>query len=351
MKKSTLGLAPGSLVYEGGSQAMHFRVVSIMEESVIENKVSSLEELLPLIKNKKEVLWVQVIGLGAMEKLQQFGETFSIDTLVLEDILNQQQRPKGDIHEEYDFITLRYFSSTNNEIRNEQISIILRDNILFSFQDTEEALFLPLEKRFALKRKKKNPSRISLYKYPYLAYAIIDYLTDQHFLVQEHFEEKIEQLSQMIHQGEEHEIRLQIHQIRIELLSFRKAVLPLSELINTIRKSPQFWEHKKSLDIYLNDLNDHVLHLQELMRTHSETLESLSSLYFSITADKTNKTMQILTAITLTFLPLTFLAGVYGMNFKFMPELDKPWAYPLLLGIMLCIAASILYFFRKKKWL
>jgi magnesium transporter len=179
----------------------------------------------------------------------------------------------------------------------------------------------------------------------------VDYITDQHFLVQEYLEEQIEHLSQMILQDEGNVLRSQIHQLRIELLSFRKAISPLAELVNTMRKSPLFLEQKKSLDIYLNDLNDHVLHLQELMRTHTETLESLSSLYFSITADKTNKTMQVLTAITLTFLPLTFLAGVYGMNFKFMPELSKPWAYPVLLGIMLLIALSIIYFFRKKKWL
>jgi magnesium transporter len=285
-----------------------------------------------------------------MEKLQQLGETFSINSLVLEDILNQQQRPKDDIHEYYDFITLRYFSKQKNSILNTQVSLIVRENILFSFQDTPDALFLPLEKRFSIKRKNK-PSRILLYKYPYLAYAIVDYITDQHFLVQEYLEEQIEHLSQMILQDEGNVLRSQIHQLRIELLSFRKAISPLAELVNTMRKSPLFLEQKKSLDIYLNDLNDHVLHLQELMRTHTETLESLSSLYFSITADKTNKTMQVLTAITLTFLPLTFLAGVYGMNFKFMPELSKPWAYPVLLGIMLLIALSIIYFFRKKKWL
>lgn len=352
IKKITLGLAPGSLIYEGFSQDMMFRILQIDDANIIETRCNTIKELQEAIQKTSLVTWVQCIGIGDIMKLKELGDAFDINVLTLEDILNPNQRPKTDIHEEYTFISLRAYTKTKEGINNKQVSIIVKENILLSFQDTTDSIFSGLEKRFITKNKETKSSRIITYRYPYLTYAIIDFLIDQHFRIQEYFEERIEHLSQMIYHEANDNLRSQIHSLRMELLSFRKSVLPLVNLVDTLHSNQEYpMGKKKSIDIYLNDLKDHVIHLQDLVRTYTETLESLTSLYFSIVAEKTNQTMQVLTAITLTFLPLTFLAGLYGMNFKYMPELDKPWAYPLLLIVMLCIAISILWFFRKKKWL
>ena len=345
MKRSTIGLAPGTLVYEGKEQKTLFRVLTYDGVSCQEVTTENLDEL-PLNPEGKKRIWIQVIGLGDVQKLQELGTKLGLSSLLLEDTLSSNQRPKVEFLEGYDFICLRHYALRRKQILSQQVSIFINDAVVVTFQDTFQPLFEPLEMRFA-----QRQSRLQKFGSSYLGYALIDYLVDQYFLVQEFLEEVIEQLSRDIHLQKGTSVRDELYRVRMELLSFRKFLLPLSEIVDRFLKHKRYVNTAQSIEMYLGDLRDHVLHLQELVKAYTETLESLSTLYFSITADKTNSVMQILTAITITFLPLTFLAGVYGMNFRYMPELEFKWGYPIVWGVMFVIAGLILWIFKKKKWL
>lgn len=347
MKKSTIGLAPGTLVYEGEDTKTHIRIVSYHSEGKEEQVVKNLDEL-PKLLRSKGIHWVQVRGLGEVEKIKALGDMFSISPLVLEDILNENQRPKIEAGEEYDFLTLKRYFSEKGKVISRQVSLIMTKQIVLSFQHTDESIFHALEGRFEQRRY----GRLNQHGASYLAYAIVDFLIDQYFFVQEYFEEKIEALSEDIHKHRHAEdVKDRLYSLRTQLLSFQKSVLPLSEVADRLLKNPRYIEGNKNIVPYLQDLRDHILHMQDFVRTYGETLESLSSFYFSITADKTNQVMQMLTVITIIFLPLTLLAGIYGMNFHYMPELEIKWAYPILLVVMLLIAIGIYMVFKRKKWL
>jgi magnesium transporter len=347
MKKSTVGLAPGTLLYEGEEKTTEIRLLSYTHEGKAEQIVENISEL-PKLLQSKMVHWVQVRGVGDLEKMKLLGEALDISNLVLEDVLNKYHRPKVEFFDDYDFVTLRRYFSHKEVIDSDQISLIIMSHVIVSFQHTQENIFSVLEDRFA----KRKPGRLSFHGTLYLAYAILDIIIDQYFLVQEYFEEKIETLSVEVHkQTPQNDIRDRLYLLRTGLLSFRKAVFPLVEMTDRLLKTPRYIEGKNNITIYIQDLRDHILHMQDFVRTYGEMLEGLSSFFFSITADKTNQIMQMLTVITIIFLPLTLLSGIYGMNFQYMPELTQKWAYPVLLGTMLLIASSIYFFFKRKKWL
>ncbi|MCF7917931.1 magnesium/cobalt transporter CorA [Candidatus Gracilibacteria bacterium] len=348
MKKSTVGLAPGTLLYEGESKKTRVRVLSYSDKEKFEQEVKDLQELPKLLKSKM-IHWVQVCGLGDIQKIQQLGEFFNINTLVLEDVLNHYQRPKIESFDDYDFLTLRRYFLTKGKVNSDQISLLIAPQTIISFQHTEDDIFCDLEGRFA----KRRYGRLSRHGSYYLAYALIDFIIDQYFFVQEHFEEKIAKLSEDIHrhQKSSQDVKDRLYTLRMNLLAFRRAILPLAEMADRLLKNPRYIEGKDNIVVYLQDLRDHILHTQDFARTYGETLEGLSSLYFSITADKTNQVMQVLTVITVILMPLTLLAGIYGMNFKYMPELESHWAYPTLIIVMFGIAITIYRFFKRKDWL
>lgn len=347
MKKSTVGLAPGTLFYEGEEKITEVRLLSYTKEGKTEQAIEDVSALPDLLQSNM-VHWVQVRGVGDMGKMKRLGEVLNISSLVLEDVLNKYHRPKVEFFDDYDFVTLRRYFSLKESIDSDQISLIIMPQVIVSFQHTQENIFFALEERFS----RRKVGTLSLHGTRYLAYAILDIIIDQYFLVQEYFEEKIEVLSVEVHkQVPANDVRDRLYLLRTGLLSFRKAIFPLVEMTDRLLKAPHYIGGKNNITIYLQDLRDHILHMQDFVRTYGEMLEGLSSFFFSITADKTNQIMQMLTVITIIFLPLTLLAGIYGMNFQYMPELGQKWAYPILLGTMLLIANSIYFFFKRKKWL
>ena len=347
MKKSTIGLAPGTLVYEGGEKNTIVEVLLFGTDKTESRKVKKIEDLND-VEKFKGVCWVQVRGMGNVAKIKELGDRFGVSPLVLEDVLNVYHRPKVEVFDGYEFFTLRKYFLLRNKIKSEQISMIRKGNVLISFQHGTEGLFDDLRDRFSNNRL----GRLSKHGAPYLAYAVMDFLVDQYLFVQEYFEEKIEELSLDIHKDyQRKDVRERLYLLRTGLLSFRKAAFPLVDAMDRLVKDSDFMGKDDGMAVYVQDLRDHILHTQDFVRTYAEMLEGLSSFFFSLTADKTNKVMQMLTVITIVFLPLTLLAGIYGMNFKHMPELEWQWSYPMLLLVMLSIAVGIYVFFKKKKWL
>lgn len=346
MKKSNVGLAPGTLVYEGQKQKTDIQLQVFHKTKKEEKRVEKMQELEGVLKTTAPC-WIQVTDLGDMNKIRELGKLFKINSLVLEDIVSEDQRPKIEFHENYDFITLKYFIiSSSGELTTHQISLVVGNNYVISFQEQGESLFQPLEKRF-----KNTQSEILVHKSAYLAYAIMDLIVDQYFIVQENIEAKIESLSRDINNSNCKNTREDLYSLRTVLLRFQRGILPLTEIVTRMSKSDHYVGGSKSIILYLEDLHDHVIHIQELVKTYTEILEGVSSLYFSLATDRTNKVVQILTAITITFLPLTLIAGIYGMNFRNMPELGWEWGYGMVLGGMVFIAGGILWCFKRKGWL
>lgn len=345
MKKSTIGLAPGTLIYDGPQQKTHFCLWTFRENSIEKKEGETLQTVLKK-RDPSAISWLQITGLGDLKKIQAVGETFAINRLMLEDVLNQNQRPKVEFSDTGDFLVVKRLVLSRNEMHVQQLSFFWSQNLIISFQDSQEPHFEKLVERFEKKR-----SRLFRLGTPYLGYALLDFLVDEYFWMEELLEKDLEEIAREMAPGNSHESQTLLHEIRVELLAFRRSVLPLVEMIDQLMKHHRYTEGKQSLKPYLMDLQDHVLQVTEFIRTYSDTLESLSNLAFSLTAEKTNSVMKVLTALTITFLPLTFLAGIYGMNFKYMPELDLAWAYPAVLVAMLVIAVTILLIFRWKRWI
>lgn len=347
MKKSNVGLAPGTLVYEGTKRKTNIHLITYTKSRPVQKKSVEVNDLKSVLKGRA-IYWIQVTDLGDMNKIKALGELFNINHLVLEDILSEDQRPKVEAHEEFDFITLKNFTlSAKGFPIAHQVSLIIGDRYVISFQEQASGVFDPIEIRFEHAR-----AIFFEHKAQYLAYAIMDFIVDQYFLIQGKLEERTERLAKSINDSSQAgKVQEKLYYLRTDLLDFQKGTLPLVDVMNRLRKLPQYNVEKHPMKVYLDDLNDHVLQIQELIKTYTEILESLASLYFSLATDRTNKVIQVLTAITITFLPLTLIAGIYGMNFKNMPELQWHYGYEGALGVMFLIAVTVLYFFKRKKWL
>ena len=345
MSKKTIGLSPGTLLASEKAVSTQLNTLYYDGKQCVEKKSQSLKDIPKKIETS-HTLWIQVRGLGDIEIIKALGEKFEIYLLTLEDVLNPNHRPKSEFFRTYDFVSLKYGAIKDEKIDIQQIALVRVRNIIISFQSTHDPIFKKLEQRFSEKH-----DRLQKHGSPYLMYALLDLLVDKYFLVQDYFEDTIEILSHQIHSDTSDKTRERLYFVREQLLSFRRSILPLTSLIDQFLQNDHYTKGATSIKIYLQDLKDHILHIQDLVRTYTETLEGLSNLYFSITADKTNKVMQTFTVVTIIFLPLTLLAGIYGMNFRHMPELDFKWAYPALLGIMLCLAILIYILFRRRKWL
>lgn len=341
MKSASVGLAPGTLLHEDQAHETQLRLLKLDGVTVQTKSIKKISEL-PQHFSKKDVLWLQFKGLADIDALTQLGELLDVPKLTLEDILNPHQRPKADAEDAFTFVCIKYPHWHGGMLKFVQVSIIVTPHVVVSFTPDKCDFFQPLEDRFH-----QAQVRLKKFGHSYLGYAIIDFVLDQSFPVQKYFEEKIEELAIQVQESPGKKVREELYQTRRNLLGFRKNILPLSEAMLILQKTNSL----QPIHQYINDLRDHVLQLREMIRTYSETLDSLASLYFSITGEQTNRVMQVLTTITITFLPLTLIAGIYGMNFKNMPELSSPFGYYIVLGVMVFIAAGILLFFRKNKWL
>ena len=342
------GLPPGTLVHIGEKKAEDIRITLIdySEESIQERVVEKVEECFPF-KETPTVTWINIDGLHKIETIEKIGKNFELHPLILEDILNTGQRPKCEDYEKCLFMVLKMlrYDNESSSINSEQVSLVLGQNFVISFQEEVGDVFEQIRDRIH-----NAKGRIRKMSADYLAYALIDAIVDNYFLILEKMGEQIESMEEeLIAKPSDKTVR-KIHALKRELIFLRKSVWPLRELINSLQKTESSLI-TDSTGPYLRDVYDHTIQVIDTIESFRDMVSGMLDIYLSSISNRMNAVMKVLTIIATIFIPLTFIAGIYGMNFKYMPELGWRWGYGLVLLIMIAIAVIMLIYFRKKKWL
>jgi len=347
-KQSKVGLAPGTLVHVGEKKAekVVIRALVYNSEELIEKELQTVEECQVLKDRTNLNLWINVDGLDKVEVIEKLGSYFGIHPLTLEDILNTGQRPKMEEYGSYIYTVLKMIllDEIKEEIIIDQVSIIVGSDYILSFQEREGDVFDILRERF------KNPaSRLRKNGVDHLAYSLIDAIVDNYFLILEHFGEEIEDLEEELIVNPKPETLKEIQKHKRDMITLRRSVWPLRELINSLQRTESELI-KETTQIYLRDVYDHTIQVIDSIEAFRDILSSMIDVYLSSLSNRMNDIMKVLTVIATIFIPLTFVAGVYGMNFYYMPELRWRWGYPAVMLSMALIGMSMFLYFKKKKW-
>lgn len=347
-RKATLGQPPGTLIYTGEKKVekVKITVIDYDEKQYSSEEVSTIKECLPYIK-KPSVSWINIDGLHDLNIIEQIGDVFSIHPLILEDILNVEQHSKYEDLENSIFIVLKMimYDEKQRQIDHEQVSIILGQGFVISFQEKEGDVFDTIRERI-----QKSKGRIRKMGADYLAYSLLDAIIDNYFIVLDRLGETIESLEDELRSNPSDQTSRKIHSLKREMIFLRKSIWPLREIINKLEREESSLI-EASTDIFLKDLYDHTIQIIDTVETFRDMISGMLDTYLTIISNNMNSTMKVLTVIATIFIPLTFIAGIYGMNFQNMPELGWKWGYPIVWGIMFVIGILMLFFFKKKKWL
>lgn len=343
------GLAPGSIIFTGDQKLDYTDIHFVrFDPKHLETKDFGQEEKVTFVAPEKEkVTWYDIRGVHDTQIIEKLGTQFDIHPLILEDIADTQQRPKFDEYENGVFITAKAlkFDVANHQVLLEQISIFIGENFLISFQEDDDDLFVGVRQRINSRRGKIRTKGAD-----YLGYALLDNIVDHYFTVLDKIEEEIEKLEEEIITNPQNNLKAKIHHLKREMLTLRKAVQPLREAISKFAKSENDTVDE-STEVFLRDLNDHTIQVVDTVDTYRDVLTGLQDLYLSEISFKMNEVMQVLTIISSIFIPLSFLTGLYGMNFDNIPELHYQNGYFILLGVMLMIIVGLLVYFRRNKWI
>lgn len=348
-RKHKLGQPPGALLYTGTprTEKASFSLTSYNDkthsEHTYNNFASCFEKTIPGFTH-----WINIEGLHDTELVASIGERFGIHPLTLEDVVNTQTRPKFEDYDGYLVVILKMirFDPEARKVITEQLVIILKDQIVITFQEKDgEDAFDHVRHRI-----KVSKGRIRRSGADYLCYALMDAVVDYYFEVLERIGDLVEDLEEALIQEPKQEMMHRLHDLKRQMIMLRKSVWPLRELINNIERSenPQITDHTH---LYLRDLKDHIVLVIDTVETYRDLLSGLMDLYLSSVSNRMNEVMKVLAIISTVFIPVTFLAGVYGMNFDIMPELHDPRAYYILWGVMILLMISQIFYFKKRKWL
>lgn len=343
-----MGLPPGALVHIGEKRLEETRIsiIDYDQAQFQEKEVEKIEECFPL-KDKPTVTWINIEGIHEPQVIEEVGKHFNIHPLVLEDILNTGHRPKVEDFGDYIFIILKmlHCDEKDDEIEAEQLSIVLGSNFVISFRESGGDVFDPIRERI-----RDAKGRLRKTGADYLAYCIVDAVVDSYFVILEELGEDIDSLEEESVTEPTQETLRRIHALKREMVFLRKSVWPLREVISTLERGDSSLIHE-STGIYFRDVYDHTIQVMDTVESFRDMLSGMHDTYLSNVSNRMNAVMKVLTIIATIFIPLTFVAGIYGMNFKFMPELEWRWGYSLVLAVMAVIAVSMVIYFRKRKWL
>jgi len=350
MKKRSrkAGLPPGTLIHIGEKKTEEIKITIMdYDESQFQEKEAKSFDECFLYKGRPTVTWINIDGIHQVETLEKLGECFELHPLTLEDILNTDQRPKIEDFGDYMYIVLQMFSydDRNNEIITEQISLILGRNFVLSFQENIGDVFDQIRERI-----RSGKGKIRKMGADYLVYALLDAIVDNYFIILEKIGDQIEFIEERLIINPASDTLNTIHKLKREMLFLRKSVWPLREVISGMERGESSLI-KGTTKIYLRDVYDHNIQIIDTIETLRDMLSGMLDIYLTSISNRLNAVMKVLTIIATIFMPLTFLAGIYGMNFKYMPELEWKWGYPLILLIMSTIGISMLFYFKRKKWL
>jgi magnesium transporter len=347
-RSKKVGLPPGTLVHVGErkTEKVRIRLVEYDENQCSEQELDSLDSFVTP-KPSDLVTWINIDGLHQTGVLERLGESFNLHPLLLEDVANTDQRPKIEDHTDHLFIVLKmlWYDADKDEITAEQLSLILGAHFVISISERETAIYDLVRDRLW-----NRSARIRKMKADYLAYALLDAVVDHYFLILEKLGERIESLEDELISSPKPDDLQEIHTLKQELVFLRKSVWPLREVIGTLERA-EFSFCSEGLHPFLRDLYDHTIQVVDTVETFRDMVAGMLDIYLSSVSHRLNEVMKVLTMIATIFIPLTFMAGVYGMNFKYMPELEWRWGYPSLWGAMLTVGILMLIYFRRKNWL
>lgn len=343
------GLPPGSLVHVGNvlESVTRITLIDYSKENIEEKDIHSIDEI-QAYKDSKTVTWVSIEGLTDLSIIERIGSIFNVHQLVLEDILNTHQRPKFEEYGHYLYIVLKSLMTENNgfSVNYEQVSILVFENFVIVFKEKKDDLFRPIIQRLLTSK-----GRFRNLGSDYLAYAILDTIVDQNFNLIDSLDDTIAVLEDtLLSSVPTHDMLHTIQHLKREIIIIRKHVSPVRELLSEMLHSESTIINEKT-HIYLRDVSDHALRVTESIESYREILTGLLDIYISSLSNKMNEVMKVLTVFASIFIPLTFIAGIYGMNFEYMPELKLKWAYPALWFAFISIPAVLLIYFKRKKWL
>ena len=342
------GLPPGTLVHIGERKTKKVRITVIdYDETQFEQEaVKTVEECLPF-KDKPTVTWINIDGLHDVKVIEKLGRYFGLHPLLLEDILNTEQRPKMEDFGDYIFLVVKMlnYDDKTEQIEAEQVSLILGPNWVISFQEREGDVFDPLRDRL-----RKGKGRIRKMGADYLAYALVDAIVDHYFIILEEFGEKIEDTETELATNPTRETLQAIRTTKKEMIFLRKSVWPLRELVSGLERGESPLIHE-STGVYLRDVYDHTVQVIDTVESFRDMISGMLDIYLSSISNRMNEVMKVLTIFAAIFIPLTFVAGIYGMNFEFMPELRWHFGYFGVLIGMASVAGGMLVYFRRKRWL
>ena len=343
-----VGLPPGTLLEKGAvrSEPVKVWVREYNGDSFSEQQREAASFDGQLSVRKDAVTWIHVTGVHSTAVVEKLGRCFGLHPLVMEDIVGANHRAKLEDYEEHVFLVAQaVYHTEDGEYTSEQISIILGENYVVSFQESCHDLFAPV-----LARIKSGKGRICRLGADYLAYALIDTVVDYYFVMIEDLGEQIEQMEEQLVLEPERSMVSSIYALKNELLFMRKAVRPLREVLNSLERGDSRFFSDATL-LYLRDVYDHIIQVLDTLETYREMVTGMLDIYLSSVSHKLNEIMKVLTIISTIFIPLTFLAGVYGMNFKYMPELEWRWGYPFIWAVMIVAALIMVRYFRRKQWM
>lgn len=340
-------LSPGSLVYVGEprEEVARIEVITFDTQTCMEQVVESVD--LKTMIEQSGIKWIRVNGIHDVDAIKRVGDIFEIHALVLEDIVNTKQRPKVEDFDEYLFIVMKRLSLNKDtlSIEEQHIGIILYKDIVISFVDGMKDPFSSVRQRIL-----SGKRRIRRMGADYLAYALIDVVVDGYFRVIEDFSEMLDTAETEIFEEPEKETLKLLYNLKRADLHLRKSVLPLREATGYLIKEDSDLLSESTIP-FIRDVQDHLSHIMEAARIHEDTLDSLLELYQNSQSHRLNEVMKFLTIVATVFIPMTFIAGIYGMNFKYMPELEWAWGYPMTIAVMVGVVMTMLYFLHRKRWL
>lgn len=342
------GFAPGTLVHIGEQRVdrVRIQVINFDSDSMDEMTTETLSEALTQC-NDHRTTWLNIDGLHDTELISCLGDHFHIHPLTLEDILNTGQRAKVEDFDTYLYIVMKMMrhDPAGNEVLHEQISLILTDRILISFQESRGDVFEPVRQRL-----RNNRGRIRKLGCDYLAYTLMDAIVDHYFTILEFIGEHIEEIEEEILETPRPRVMERLHDQKRNIIYLRKQIWPLRELVNamTREENPLI---RSSTTLFLRDVHDHTIQVIDTIESYRDLLAGLLDLYLTMISNRMNEVMKVLTIIATIFIPITFIAGVYGMNFRNMPELEWSWGYTMVWGVMVAMVIVMLMYFRRKKWL
>jgi len=345
MRKPPVGARPGTLAIPPGLPESRLLVVAYDETAMEEYDAPDLEDVRTLRASGRRV-WVNVQGLGDEKLLRGLAELFGMHVLALEDVVNVPVRPKAEPYDDQ-LLIISHVPVMHGEtdLTLRQVSVVLGPDYVLTFQEGTDDLLEPIRRRLEVPDSlmRKSPP-------DYLGYAILDVTIDGYYPVMEHLENHIDELEERVLVDASPETLRSLHIIKAQLAAVRHGIVPQREAVNRlVQEEDDFFSPE--VRTYLRDTMDHVIQMTEAVERARELVNGLINTHLSVLSNRMNEVMKTLTIIASIFVPLTFIAGLYGMNFRHMPELDFPWAYPALLAVMVFVAGGMVVYFRRKGWL